>query len=193
MRLFVAFVPPDEVVEHLAEHLAPRIEAGPDLRWSDPHQWHVTVAFLAQVPDWRVEHLTGALASSAARREPLQLRVAGSGAFPNPYAARVLWAGVEATGGDLDPVASGIRTACSSVGANPDGARFRPHLTLARLARPTEATRWIRALEAYQGPVWTADHVSLVESHLGEGRGRRPRYEVVAELALGRLGRAWPG
>lgn len=88
MRLFVAFVPPDEVAEHLAEHLAPRIEAGPDLRWSDPHQWHVTVAFLAQVPDWRVEDLTGALASSAARREPLQLRVAGSGAFPNPYAAR---------------------------------------------------------------------------------------------------------
>lgn len=188
MRLFVALVPPDEVTEHLAEHLAPRVEAGPDLRWSDPHQWHVTLAFLAQVPEWRLDELTEALASTAARHGPQQLRVAGAGAFPNAYAARVLWAGVEALVGNLDPVSSGIRSACNSVGATPDGARFRPHLTLARLNRPTEATRWIRALEVYEGPVWKADHVSVVESHLGEGRDRRPRYELVDQMALGGAG-----
>ncbi len=88
--------------------------------------------------------------------------------------------------GDLTSVARGIRSSASSVGASPDGTRFHPHLTLGRFARPTEATRWIRALDALEGPAWVADHVTLVESHLGEGRGRRPRYEVVAEMPLGR-------
>lgn len=185
MRLFVALVPPDEVTEHLAEYLAPRIEAGSDLRWNDSHQWHVTLAFLGEVSAWRLGELTEVLTASAGRRDPLRLRVGGAGAFPNPYAARVLWAGVEVLDGDLGTMSSGIRAACNSVGATPDGARFRPHLTLARFPRPCEATRWIRALEAYQGPQWRAEHVSLVESHLGEGRDRRPRYEVLEQLALG--------
>ena len=185
MRLFVAVVPSDEVVEHLAEHLAPRVEAGPDLRWTGRDQWHVTLAFLGAVAERRLDELTEAVSVSAARRGPLLLRVGGAGGFPNPYAARVLWAGVETLEGDLGALASGIRAACNSVGATPDGTRLRPHVTLARFGRPTEATRWIRALEPYEGPQWRAEHLSIVESHLGEGRGRRPRYEVLAELPLG--------
>ena len=51
--------------------------------------------------------------------------------------------------------------------------------------RPTEATRWLRVLEGYAGPSWTAGDVTLIASHLGEGRGNRPRYEEVATFPLG--------
>ena len=122
------------------------------MRWTDRHQWHVTLAFLGDVPERRLDDLTEALTRSAARRDPLVLRLAGAGAFPNPYAARVLWAGVEQVRGDLATVARGIRSSASSVGATPDGTRFHPHVTLGRFARPTEATRWIRALDALGGP-----------------------------------------
>jgi len=66
----------------------------------------------------------------------------------------------------------------------PEDKRFSPHVTLGRFHRPTEATRWIRALDAWEGPAWRVEQLALVESHLGEGRGRRPRYEVLAELPL---------
>ncbi|WP_330474806.1 RNA 2',3'-cyclic phosphodiesterase [Terrabacter sp. C0L_2] len=184
MRLFVAVVPPDDVLDDLEEHLEPRREAGPEIRWTDRHQWHVTLAFLGDVPERRLDDLTEALARSAAKRDPLVLRLAGAGAFPNPYAARVLWAGVEQVRGDLAAVAGGIRNAAASAGATPDGTRFQAHLTLGRFHRPTEATRWIRALDAWEGPAWRVGELALVESHLGEGRGRRPRYEVLADLPL---------
>jgi 2'-5' RNA ligase len=186
MRLFVAVVPPDEVLDDLEEHLEPRRAAGGEVRWTDRHQWHVTLAFLGDVPEHRLDDLTEALGRSAAKRNPLVLRLAGAGTFPSPYAARVLWAGVEQVRGDLGAVANGIRSSASSVGATPDGARFHPHLTLGRFARPTEATRWIRALEGLETPAWVAGGAALIESHLGEGRGRRPRYEVVADLPFGR-------
>ena len=188
MRLFVAIVPPDEVLEDLADHVAPRTEAdaqGPqELRWTDQHQWHVTLAFLGDVAERRLDELTESLARAAQRNPHVVLRLSGAGAFPNPYAARVLWTGVETLRGDLTKVASGIRNAGNSAGATPDGARFHPHVTLGRFHRPSEATRWIRAFDAYEGPAWSATHVSLVESHLGEGRGRRPRYEVLEQLPL---------
>jgi 2'-5' RNA ligase len=188
MRLFVAIVPPDEVLDALAEHVEPRRiadeQGGSDLRWTDRHQWHITLAFLADVPDWRLDDLTGAVAATAARHHAPLLRITGAGAFPNPHGARVLFADVEQLRGDLGKLASGIRTACNGAGATPDGTRFHPHVTLGRFRGPTEATRWIRAFDAHEGPVWQATEVALVESHLGQGRARRPRYEMVVTAPL---------
>jgi 2'-5' RNA ligase len=45
-------------------------------------------------------------------------------------------------------------------------------------------SNWVRLLDAYTGPAWTADRIELVASHLGEGPGRRPRYETVAAIPL---------
>ena len=185
MRLFVAITPPPEVLEDLADHLEPRVEAGPDIRWTDPDQWHITLSFMAEAPDWVLDDLLERLTRTAARHPPLGLSLLGAGAFPNAYRARVLWAGVADPDGGLGPLAHGIRNACNKAGATPEGARFHPHVTLGRFRRPTEATRWIRALDAYASPEWRARTVSVIESRLGEGRGRRPRYEVLAELPLG--------
>ncbi|MDF2092917.1 RNA 2',3'-cyclic phosphodiesterase [Knoellia sp. 3-2P3] len=186
MRMFVAVVPPDEALDDLADYLEPRQEAGAELRWTDPNQWHVTLSFMGEVPDRVVEPLVERLGRRASRFAPETVRIEGAGAFPNPYRARVLWAGVaEDVDGGLRSLATGIRHACSAAGAAPEGGRFHPHVTLARLRRPMEATRWLRVLEGYAGPAWTAGEVSLIASHLGEGRGNRPRYEEVATFPLG--------
>jgi 2'-5' RNA ligase len=81
-------------------------------------------------------------------------------------------------------MATGARAAGSKSGAGADGGRFHPHVTLARSGRPIEATRWIRVLDSYRGPSWRATELTLVESHLGEGPRRRPRYEVVETFGL---------
>ena len=190
MRLFVAIVPPEGVLEDLAEHLGPRREAGPDLRWTDPYQWHLTLAFMGAVAPDRVAGVEERVARAARRARPLELRVAGAGCFPHVARATVLWCGVEDLAGGLPGLARSVRGVAAKAGADPDGGRFRAHLTLARLPRPSDATRWVRVLEPYAGPAWTADHLTLVESHLGEGRGGRPRYEELARLPLGPAPRA---
>jgi 2'-5' RNA ligase len=187
MRIFAALVPPEAAVEDLGTFLEPRREAGEDLRWTDPEQWHVTLAFMAQVPEASLDELAEEVGAAVSGRAPLALRLEGGGAFPNPYSARVLWAGME--GGDgalssLSSLARGVRQAANRAGASPEGGHFHPHVTVARLRRPTEATRWIRVLDSYAGPCWLAEEVTLVASHLGEGRGRRPRYEHLATLPL---------
>jgi 2'-5' RNA ligase len=112
---------------------------------------------------------------------------AGGGAFPHPDRAKVLYArlaGDEQDRTQLGHLAAGARGALSKSGAQVDGQRFRPHLTLARLGHPDNVTSWARLLDAYQGPTWRLDEVVLVESHLGEGPGRRARHEVRATFPL---------
>lgn len=186
-RMFVAVVPPDDVVEHLDEFLAPRRDAA-EFRWAPVEQLHLTLAFLASVPDRRLDDLIERVGAAAARRTPFATRVAGGGAFPDVARARVLYADLaldDDARGSLERLAAGTRTAAATSGVEIDGQRFRPHVTVARLGRPTEVSNWVRLLDAYEGPGFTVDQVSLVASYLGEGHRRRPRYEVIETFPLG--------
>lgn len=185
-RMFVAVEPPDEAVEHLDEFLAVRREAA-EFRWALPTQFHLTLAFLDSVADRHLDELLERLERAAGRRTSFATRVAGGGAFPNPARARVLYAGLglapEARV-ELDRLATGARAAAGRTGIAVEGRRFRPHITLARLQRPTEVSNWVRLLDGYAGPEWQVDRISLVASYLGEGPHGRPRYETLAELPL---------
>ncbi len=111
------------------------------------------------------------------------MHLEGGSAFPNPYAAKVLVADASDPSGHLARLARAVRQAATHAGAPVDGARFHPHITVARSRRPVAATRWLRVLATYEGPGWVADEVELIRSSLGE-RGRA-RHETVARLAVG--------
>lgn len=186
MRMFVAVRPPDTAVEDLDGFLEPRRAEG-RFRWVLPEQWHLTLAFLEDLPDHKVDDLEARLERAARRRRTMTTRFAGGGAFPNPGRAKVLYAGLDLTGDDrveLDRLATGARAAASKAGAPVDGQRFRPHLTLARLGHPQEVSNWVRLLDAYEGPPWPVEEIALVASYLGEGPRRRPRHEVVGTYPL---------
>lgn len=183
--MFVAVVPPDEAVEDLDAFLDVRRETAP-FRWAPAEQWHLTLAFLADLADRHLDDLEARLERAARKRHPMTAHLAGGGAFPNVGRARVLWAGVDVDDPvEMDRLATGTRAAAAKAGGDVDGQRFRRHLTVARMRHPVEATSWVRLLDAYRGPAWPVTEIALVESHLGEGPRRRPRYETVATFPLG--------
>jgi 2'-5' RNA ligase len=185
MRMFVAAVPPPEVLEDLEEFLSVRRDVAA-FRWTVPEQWHVTLAFLAEVPERAYDDLLDRLTRAALKRHRMRASIAGGGAFPNVARARVVWAGVDLDDAEeLRRLAVGCRAAASKAGIEVAGERFKPHVTLARLRRPAEVTNWVRLLDAYRGPKYDLDEISLIASHLGEGPRKRPRYEVVERFRLG--------
>ncbi len=185
--MFVAVVPPDEVLGHLDEFLEPRREAG-DFRWVPREHLHVTMAFLADVPERALDDLEERLTRAAKRRTAFRTAICGGGAFPHVGRARALWAGLELDEParvELGRLATGVRAAANKAGVAVDGAKFKPHLTVARLRHPGEATSWVRMLDAYRGPSFTVENVDLVASYLGQGPRNRPRYESWGTFPLG--------
>lgn len=183
--MFVAAVPPADVLEDLDEFLSVRRQSAA-FRWTVPDQWHLTLAFLADVPDRCYDDLVARLSRAARKRRPMVVTIAGGGAFPNVGRARVLWAGVELDDAiELSRVATGCRAAASKAGIEVAGERFKPHITLARTGRPVEVTPWVRLLDGYRGPAYDLDGISLIASHLGEGPRKRPRYDVLETFGLG--------
>lgn len=182
MRLFAAVVPPLAVLEELDAFVAPRREAGGPWRWTAARTWHLTTAFMGDTAEADLEPLVENLRAAASRTPSFDLRLGGGGCFPHPYGAKVLVLGVVEGADELTTLARRSRTAAERAGVRTDGARFTPHLTLARTNRGVEATRWLRVLDAAPPVAWWVDELQLVWSHLHD---RGNRYEVVASLPLG--------
>lgn len=154
MRLFVAVYPPDDVRRALRRRLTEAV-AGRSLRLTALEKWHVTLAFLGEVPGERLPGLEDALDRVVLPRGR-ELRLRGGGGF----SGRVTWAGVE---GELGDLSDQVRRAAKEAGVSPDERPFTAHLTV--MYAHDEAVRG--TLESYSGPPWTLDEMALVRSDPG--------------------------
>ena len=182
MRLFIAITPPATALAEIDAAVAPLRAARPELTWSRPESWHVTLAFLGEVKEAVVPRLAERLERAAARYAQLELSAAGAGAFPTVPRARVLWTGIRGDHETLGKMADSVAAGARKAGAPPPGERrrFRPHITLARSRQPADFRPLVSALTDYSGPVWMADRIHLIRSYLGP----RPRYESLGDWPL---------
>jgi RNA 2',3'-cyclic 3'-phosphodiesterase len=180
MRLFVAVTPPQEVVDELWTATAGPRSARPDLRWTRPEHWHLTLAFLGEVNDRARLDLAARLARAAARHPPLQLALYGAGRFGD----RVLWTRVTGDVQPLQRLAATVRAAARRARLTIEDRPYRPHLTLARAREHADLKPVVAALAGFAGRGWTADELHLVRSHLGAGPDRTPRHEVLESWPL---------
>jgi RNA 2',3'-cyclic 3'-phosphodiesterase len=186
VRLFVAVVPSPAALEHLAAALreARSREAAvlglETLRWSRPDTWHLTLAFLGEVPDRLVADLDRRLHRAAARHPAADVALTGAGRFDG----RVLWIGFGGEVAVLKRLAASVQAASRRAGADVDERPLRPHITLARARDPLDLRPAVAALAGYAGPPWTAHEIVLVRSRLGAGPGRTALHEEVGRHPL---------
>lgn len=154
-------------------------EHAPDLRWTDPDGWHMTLAFLGATDSSEVPGLVAALRDLAVGTPSFRVPTGGIGAFPRPGAAQAIWYGVTDPDHRLTDLASQVQAAVLPPGPP---ARFRAHVTLARsrVRRGEPLSAWLATLEPPTGAL-NVNALTLFRSHLGRGPAR---YEVLARLPL---------
>lgn len=186
MRLFVALVPPPDILDELEEAVLPHRDAVPELRWVRRELLHVTLTFLGEVDDRTLERLLPRLERAVGRHERMSLSLAGAGAFPGSGAhARVLWTGLFGDRRAVARLAASTTAAGRRVGTLPDKYRtFRPHLTLARSRKPVDVRSLVEELSAFAGATWVADSVHLMRSHLPGKDHDQVRYESLKTWSL---------
>ena len=182
MRLFVAVDLPDDVREHLRSRTGPLRDAMPGWRWAPPERWHLTLAFLGQVADERVDELTRRMGLAARRHEPFDVRLGGVGAFSNARRAKVLWTGVEGDRDALKALADSVSAGARRAKIDVEERKYRPHVTLGRRHAPVDIRDSLGP--GYESPPWRVEEFVLVESHLGSS----VRHEVRERFPLGRHG-----
>jgi 2'-5' RNA ligase len=129
MRLFIALDIPGKIRAHLREYVERGRILAPEARWARPEGQHVTLKFIGEVSDAKVQEIKAALTSVKAA--PFAVKFEGVGFFPSPKSPRVFWIGVEG-GPALSQLAGMIDHATEKLGIPKEERAYSPHLTLAR-------------------------------------------------------------
>ena len=181
-RLFVAIELPPDVKESLVA-LKTHI---PTARWLNPEQMHLTLRFLGEVPDDRVETVKSTLETVQSPCFDLKLR--GVGRFPpqKKKAPRVLWVGIVSQPTLMD-LQEKIENELRLARFPPDNKAFHPHITLARLKvqKPVkQASNFLTAQARFRVSPFSVTRFVLVNSVLS-AQGPTYTNEAVYNLSNG--------
>jgi RNA 2',3'-cyclic 3'-phosphodiesterase len=157
LRLFVGIGLPPE----LKLRLSLLCSGVPGAKWVDAGNLHVTLRFVGEVDEGAAADIDEALMQIRAPR--FAVTVAGVGHF----STRMLWAGIERNDA-LVHLRDKVESAIVRLGFEPEGRRYAPHVTLARLKGVTEARlqAFLAEHALFRAEPFAVDHFSLIASYL---------------------------
>ncbi len=176
IRLFVGLELPDPVkgaIENLRGGL-------PDARWIEPANLHLTLRFIGEVDEAESEDLTQVLGQVSS--PSFEMSFSGIDCFHSRRRVRAVWTAAQA-GPELDGLRARVESVLVRAGLDPEGRKFTPHVTLARLRQtPIAKVRpYLEMNAAFRSVSFAVDSFQLFRSHLGHGGAR---YEVIADYDL---------
>jgi 2'-5' RNA ligase len=173
IRTFIAVELPQEIRLAL-ETLQARLKSPnqPWVKWVDPHGIHLTLKFLGNIANDRVDEIIEAMREAAGGIPALHLELKGTGAFPNLKRVQVVWVGLEGEIERLRQLQQRIEASLSRLGFARESRPFTPHLTLARVRDRASAEDRQAFGQAIAGASLEADYpfevtaIGLIKSQL---------------------------
>lgn len=172
MRLFTAIEIPPQIRAGLAA-VTEQLHPLANLQWSPPEKLHITVAFIGEWPEARLDELHAALAQ--VKSGPIAISVRGV-SWMNRH---VLSAGIEASPA-LDALASSTANQLAAIGVALEKRDYHPHITIARRKSRGPLPR----LEPALAELRSADFGHFVASKFVLFQSRQGKYTQLREYTF---------
>jgi 2'-5' RNA ligase len=183
VRLFVAIPLPPDLATRASEILPTSL---PALRRVKAENLHVTLAFIGQTPDERLEDVAAAAREAAAPVSAFRLSFDRTGRFPERGRPRVVWLGIADGEASVVELGVGVYAALRRRALPFDDRPLAPHLTLARVVEDASAAEAKTVGVALDGLAidefrFEVTEIAVVESVLSP---KGPRYTSRATVPL---------
>jgi 2'-5' RNA ligase len=164
-RLFTGL----EIPANLGESLAMLRGGLPGARWIDPDNYHMTLRFIGDVDDVLAGEI--ALLLGQVRRREFDLKFDGLSSFGGRK-PRAVVASVKSSSSVMELQAEHERL-MQRVGLEPEGRKFTPHVTLARLrdCSSFEVAEYLSARGGFRSPPFPISRFVLFSSRASTGGG----------------------
>jgi 2'-5' RNA ligase len=170
MRLFVAIDINKKLcsaVGELQQKCKSRMKDQSGLKWVDPELMHLTLKFLGEVDENKIEDISRAVEVACQGKEPFEFDFSLIGTFGRP--AKILWLGSKKQSANLSKLAGDIEQALENLGFEKEQREFNVHLTLARIKnRSIDKTlqQLVNDFPKINLPIISVDSVCLYKSQL---------------------------
>ena len=164
-RLFTGVEIPTTIGQHLS-----MLRGGlPGARWVDPENYHLTLRFIGDVDDALAHEIASML--GRVRRSPFELYVDGLASFGGRKPRAVVAAVPPIT--PLLEVQAEQERLMQRIGLEPEGRKYTPHVTLARLrdASSRQVADYLSSRGYVRTPSFRVERFVLVSSRASIGGG----------------------
>ncbi|MDZ7342600.1 MAG: RNA 2',3'-cyclic phosphodiesterase [candidate division KSB1 bacterium] len=169
IRTFIAVTIPADIQRQIAELQAKLKAAGGKVSWPRSENIHLTLKFLGDTDNRRLNEIARGLAQAAATVSPFELKIGSVGAFPNLKYPRVIWVGAVSEGNQLQLLVHNIEEQMSALGFEKERRPYSAHLTLGRVkdVRGIQTTlEKLQQFEKFEGGSFEVDAIHLIKSEL---------------------------
>ena len=136
MRTFIAIEISEEIRNALAQIQSHLRYSGADVKWVEKAKIHITMKFLGEVSEEKIEKIKNILDKIAKETKPFEITIRDIGAFPKIEYPRVIWAGIDKGADELKELAQKIDDALAEFGFEKEARPFAAHLTIGRVRSP---------------------------------------------------------
>jgi 2'-5' RNA ligase len=164
-RLFAGLEIPPDVGEMLSV-----LRGGlPGARWIDPENYHVTLRFIGDIDGASANEIVSLL--DRVNRRPFEVTVRGLSSFGGKKPRAVVATVVPTR--PLIELQAELERLMQRIGLDPEGRKFIPHVTLARLhdASSQDVADYLSVRGYFPSKVFTADRFVLFSSRASTGGG----------------------
>jgi RNA 2',3'-cyclic 3'-phosphodiesterase len=164
-RLFTGLEIPAEIGQTLSN-----LRGGlPGARWIDPENYHVTLRFIGDIDGVSANEIASML--FRVNRKPFEVKVQGLSSFGGRKPRAVVATIVPSR--PLIELQAELERMMQRIGLNPEGRKFIPHVTLARLydASSQDVADYLSVRGYFPSKVFTAERFVLFSSRASTGGG----------------------
>lgn len=184
MRTFIAIALPEQIKDTLAALEQELKKTNADVKWVTPENIHLTLKFLGEIDEKKLEKIKLILDETAKDRPGFLLGLSGVGAFPKINSPRVIWAGVSKGEAEVRQIAGELEEKIASVGIAKEKRPFSGHITIGRTRSSLNQEKLVKGLENLAGFLnqeFPVNKITLFKSTLTP---LGPNYEILKETAL---------
>lgn len=168
MRTFIAVELPQEVKRKIEEVQAPLKKTDTHVSWVKPGNVHVTLKFLGEVKDEKVEDVFRSTEEALKESKVFDLSLKDLGCFPNLRRPRVVWVGVDQGKDELFQMQRRIEEELFKVRFPKEAKPFSAHLTIGRVKSGRNIEELTRQIDntKFQTEEVRIDEVVVMKSQL---------------------------
>ena len=156
---------------------------GPGLKPVEPSLVHITLKFLGDTREDRVQGIVASMRDVVSGIAPFRIALKGAGAFPARGPARVIWVGIE-NGELLATMAARLEDGLVKFGFAKESRPFKSHLTVARVKDISASANAVAVAHKYRDHEFGEFEVRAIRLKKSVLTPKGPIYSTVEEVPL---------
>lgn len=183
-RLFIAIETEDFLKTELKKIQNTLKKSSANVKWVKPENIHLTLKFLDETPDDKINSITEILNETAGQFSPFDCTINHLGAFPNPEYPEIIWIGIEQNREKIKEIALQLEEKLEQIGFKKESREFSAHITLGRLHTSAHSLLLSAAIRDYKLPLSLGQMIKEITLFQSTLTSQGPVYEILKKARL---------